>query len=88
MCNFIIRPIKSYATVDVAASKVVSNKVPVSFENIVIKQGSTFDVKRVDSGYVYGLLEGEESEVCVNMDDFVHTFSNKDPNAKEEKKKN
>lgn len=87
MCNFIIRPITSYATVDVAASKVISDKVPVSFENIVIKQGSTFDVKRVDSGYVYGNLKDVENEVCVNMDDFIHTFSNNDPNAKQEAKK-
>ena len=75
MCNFVIRPIKSYATVNVAASKVVTDKIPVAFENIVIERGTALDVKRVDSGYVYGIVDGIENEVCVNMDDYVHTFT-------------
>ena len=75
MCNFVIRPIKSYATVNVAASKVISSSMPVAFENIVIERGTALDVKRVDSGYVYGNVEGMEQEVCVNMDDYVRTFT-------------
>ena len=86
MCNFIIRPIKSYATVDVMASKVVADVIPTTFENYIIKQGTSFDVKRVDGGFVYGNVDEFKSEVAINLSDMVHTFSDKDPSKKDDKK--
>lgn len=75
MCNFVIRPIKSYATIDVSASKVVADKIPVAFENIILTRGTAFDVKRVDGGFVYGNVADVDNEVVINVEDFTHTFT-------------
>jgi hypothetical protein len=66
MCNFIIRPIKSYATIDVYDEN----------GNVVIRKGDSVDVKSIKGNNV---ISGSFS---VPVDVFVHTFSDKDPNKK------
>lgn len=84
MCNFIIRPIKSYATVDLflqSAPGVTTR----------LYAGEYVTVKEVDQhGVVLASPSGENFEdkelVWIPMNVFVHVFSDKDPNAKEAKK--
>lgn len=75
MCNFVIRPIKSYATIDVMASKVITSDNNVTYENHLLKRGTAFDVDRVDGGFVYGVVEGVAEKVVINTSDFTHTFT-------------
>ena len=64
MCNFIIRPIKSYATVDVTA-----------LDGQAIKRGDFVEVSTVDSnGVVNGKHMGNDP-VSFNMNAFIHTFT-------------
>ena len=61
MCNFIIRPIRSYATVDVDEE---------------IKRGEYLEVEGVVNGHVKGTVNGEEDRlVAVPLAVFVHTFT-------------
>ncbi len=75
MCNFIIRPIKSYATIDVTAS-----------DGQAIKTGEFVEVTSVESdGTVNGKHMGNDP-VSFSMSVFTHTFSDKDPNKKKDSK--
>lgn len=66
MCNFIIRPIKSYATVDIVSLD----------ETATVKHGDYIDVKQIQGGAVVGYLNGDDSvEVSVPLATFVHTFT-------------
>ncbi len=68
MCNFIIRPIKSYATVDTRAY----NETTKSWEDV--KRGETVVPKLVFGGCVY--FDGEDGvERTVNLGDFVNVFT-------------
>lgn len=61
MCNFVIRPIKSYATID------VDNE---------IKRGEYLEVEKIENGHVKGTVNGDESRlVAVPLAVFVHTFT-------------
>lgn len=79
MCNFIIRPIKCYATVDITSTKDISESAND------IKQGDELTVKEVHNGYVV-LVRKNDTVVNVSMETYIHTFSDKDPNAKKENK--
>ncbi len=77
MCNFIIRPIKCYATVDVNEGSSGSANP--------IKAGEAFTVKEVVDGSVVLVREGD-TVVNVPLTTFVHTFSDKDPSKKKDSK--
>ncbi len=79
MCNFIIRPIKCYATVDVISTNGESESAND------IKAGEAFTVKSVVDGKVT-LVRENDAVVYVPVSTFVHTFSDKDPNKKDSKK--
>lgn len=74
MCNFIIRPVKCFATVNLSGEG----------EPVYIKAGDAFEVDRIEGRYVIS-----KDDVSVPLDIFIHSFSLKDPNEKkkEEKKK-
>jgi hypothetical protein len=76
MCNFIIRPIKCYATVDV-------NDDDSGSANPIVA-GEAFTVKSVTNGLVV-LVREDDALVNVPLEVYVHTFSDKDPNKKEKK---
>lgn len=87
MCNFIIRPIKSYATVDVYIATTENSET-------LLKLGEFVTPKSVDgSGVVMAKVSGENFEkdkddlAFIPMSLFTHVFSNNDPNKKEDKKK-
>lgn len=66
MCNFVIRPIKSYATVDIFSAD----------EEHAVKRGDYIQVAKVQGGAVVGFLNGnEELEVSLPLTTFVHTFT-------------
>lgn len=72
MCNFVIRPIKSYATVDYAEMKGVNG----GEQNEVIKRGEYITVKYVTGDDVFGHLNGDESKpVTIPVSIFVHSFT-------------
>lgn len=77
MCNFIIRPIKCYVTVDLNLSDSGSANP--------INAGDPLTVKEVNDTQVV-LVRDNDTVVNVPLEVFVHTFSDKDPNKKEEKK--
>lgn len=73
MCNFVLRPIKSYATLDL-----------VDRDETVIKRGDFVEVTHVErmssgvegKGSVAGYLNGEVTDVVtVPLDIFVHCFT-------------
>lgn len=78
MCNFIIRPIECYATVDIVSTNHESESAND------IKAGEKLTVSKVVDGKVCLVREGE-TVVYVPMATFVHTFSKNDPNKKEDK---
>jgi hypothetical protein len=61
MCNFVIRPIKSYATVDIDEE---------------IKRGEYIQVEGVVNGHVKGTVNGDEKRlIAVPLAVFIHTFT-------------
>lgn len=78
MCNFIIRPIKCYATVDIESDNSDSMNP--------IKAGDAMTVKGVYNDQVT-LVRDNDTIVRVDISTFVHTFSDKDPNEKKDSKK-
>ena len=78
MCNFIIRPIKSYATIDTKAY----NDETKQWEDV--KAGTEVTPKLVFAGAVY-YDDKDGVERTINLSDYVHTFSSNDPNKKEKK---
>ena len=80
MCQFIIRPVDCYATVDYLSDKT----------SIELEAGQKVKVKHVSVDTVTVIAENvakEKYEVNIPIATFVHMFSLKDPNAKEDKKK-
>jgi len=68
LCNFVIRPIKSYATVNYTN---VVDDVTVN-----VKRGEFIDVTEVDGEFVRGNLNGDENQpVTVLLSSFVHVFT-------------
>lgn len=85
MCNFIIRPIKSYVTLPVYAF----HEDEVSGSEL-LEVGAVFTPSYVghserNDAVVYGKLENG-NVVGIELDVFIHTFSDKDPNKKDSKK--
>lgn len=78
MCNFIIRPQKCYATVDLDLADSGSAN-PITADEALT-------VKSVTDNYVV-LVRDNDTVVNVPLNVFVHTFSDKDPNEKKEAKK-
>lgn len=78
MCNFIIRPIKCYATVDINTSQVQSGSINE------VKAGDALTVKEVTDRSMVVLVRDDDTIVNIPMETFIHVFSDKDP--KEEKK--
>ncbi len=76
MCNFIIRPIKCYATVDIETVG----------EGEDLKTGEVVTVKSVESNGRVVVVRENDKTAMIPMEVFVHTFSDKDPNKKESKK--
>lgn len=79
MCNFIIRPIKCYATVDIESSDNVGANP--------VEAGEAFTVRKVKDGGVI-LVRDNDTVVNIDLATFVHTFSDKDPNEKAKKQTN
>ena len=80
MCNFIIRPIKSYATVDTKAY----NDKTKTWEDVPL--GTVVVPKQVFGGNVFYDVE-DGTERCINLEDFIHVFSDKDPKEKKKSDK-
>lgn len=78
MCNFIIRPIKCYATVDVSLEKFEKT------EDSDIKAGDALQVTTVCADGVVA-TDGNGTYFVIPVDVFTHTFSDKDPSKKESK---
>lgn len=66
MCNFIVRPIKSYATIDLHDEN----------GDVIIRKGDSVEIKSIKGDKV---VSGDFS---VPLSVFVHSFSDKDPNKK------
>ncbi len=73
MCNFIIRPVDCYATVNIELD-----------DELEITQGQKVKVSRVNEKFVV-IINPLGNEKNVPLEVFVHAFSLKDPNAKEKK---
>ena len=69
MCNFVIRPIKSYATVDLMGMDTEDQETKV-----LIKRGESLDVKVVIGQEVAGELEDGKA-LSIPLSVFVHTFT-------------
>jgi len=68
MCNFVIRPIKSYATIDLKAY----NDATKQWEDV--KRGTAIVPKFVFGSVVY--YDGDDgAERTINLDDYVHVFT-------------
>jgi ribosomal protein L2 len=80
MCNFIIRPIKCYATVGIVSTNGESESAND------IKAGEELTVSKVVDGKVC-LVRQSDAVVYVPMETFVHTFSDKKPEAEKQKAK-
>lgn len=64
MCNFVIRPIKSYATVDYSQT-----------DEVLVKRGEYVDVTEVVGNFVLGTVNGDtERNVEIHLSQFVHIF--------------
>lgn len=79
MCNFIIRPIKCYATVDISLETYEDTQEPN------IKCGDAVTVKSIASDGVVA-TDGNGTYFIIPMSVFTHSFSDKDPNAKKDSK--
>lgn len=88
MCNFIIRPVKCFATIDVAATAVITEggKEPKT-QSTILQVGTEITPNSVDHGEIVRFEANGFDNVILPLSVFVHTFSLKDPNKKEEKKK-
>lgn len=64
MCNFVIRPIKSYATVDVMSND----------EKDVVKRGESVEVLHVTPTQVVFRREGG-TQGAINFEAFIHSFT-------------
>lgn len=70
MCNFVLRPIKSYSTVDVSVAE-VNNETNTFW----LERGSTFQVTNTSAGRVIGIVDGQYPNVSVDIETFVHSFT-------------
>lgn len=64
MCNFVIRPIKSYATVDVMSTD----------EKDIIKRGESVEVLHVTPTQVV-FRRKDNTQGAVNFEAFIHSFT-------------
>ncbi len=76
MCNFIIRPIKCYATVDIYEDA----------DTPLINAGDSFEVTRIEGDEVVGNVN-DTAGLAIPLHVFTHAFSNNDPNEKDQKAK-
>ena len=72
MCNFIIRPVTSFATIDIFEEN----------GDKIFEAGEKFEVSKLKGKYVL-----DKNDKGILLEVYIHTFSLKDPNKKEEKKK-
>jgi hypothetical protein len=66
MCNFIVRPIKSYATIDLYDES----------GDVIVRKGDSVEIKSIIGKNVVS------GDFAVPLEVFVHSFSDKDPNKK------
>jgi hypothetical protein len=74
MCNFVIRPVKSFCTIDIYSEPT----------KVLIKAGDSFTVSHIEGDTVVGDVNGTAG-LAVPLSVYIHSFSLKDPNAKEKK---
>jgi hypothetical protein len=76
MCNFVIRPIKSYATIEVSGVRVLDLDA-VEIKEQTINAGDFILVDHVNShNEVLGALNGDKKKsAIVPMNVFIHTFT-------------
>lgn len=84
MCNFIIRPIKSYATIDYY-------ELRDGEKQKVVGSGDAVSVKYIVGNRVYCLPDqGDDDDdklITIPMNVYTNIFSDKDPNKNTEKSK-
>ena len=72
MCNFVIRPIKSYATVDYFEEKSVNG----GEQTELVKRGEFVEVRGIHVNDVFGFLNGDkENPVTIPLESFIHGFT-------------
>lgn len=77
MCNFIIRPIKSYATVDVGDVRTLHLDGDLDVSLKTIPRGTAVEVTNVSSTGVHGKTTVNDTEysVLIPLSVFIHTFT-------------